>query len=279
MIHSHGPILCPGCRKLISSDEDRCPHCGLSHPGRLSKPRTWLRRYQSAAGWTTAVVNLNIGIYVVSLLLSRSISGLSADPFSILSPDDNSLLLLGATGVYPIERLHRWWSLVSANFLHGSLLHIFLNMAAVTQIGPLVFRQYGFSRTSSIYLLGGAAGFLLSFWAGVVVTIGASASVCGLLGALFYYGCSRGGPAGRVIVRQMSAAVFMLFIFGMIIPGINNWGHGGGFLAGVCLAFLLGHEQKRRESRFHRFLGIGCILATALILVHALMAGLAGRFI
>ncbi len=280
MTDPHRPILCPGCRKLVSSDELTCPHCGMSHPGRLLGPRRFLSNLTSPSGWMRGVINLNIGMYLLSLLLSHRISGLmsGSGPLSALSPDDHSLLLLGATGTYPIGHLHRWWSLVSANFLHGSLLHIFLNMMAFGQIAPLVLRQYGVYRTSSLYILGGVVGFLISYWAGVVVTIGASAAICGLVGALLYYGRSRGGPFGQIIFRQVGGAVIMLFIFGLIIPGINNWGHAGGLVAGIVLAFLLGYEEKRRENRFHRLLGFGCILATAVILLSALTTGVFGRF-
>ena len=60
--------------------------------------------------------------------------------------------------------------------------------------------------------------------------------------------------------------VVFLFIFGFVVPGINNWGHGGGILAGIGLGFLLGYQEKRRENLFHKMLAGTCALVTLLVL-------------
>ena len=78
---------------------------------------------------------------------------------------------------------HRFWTLVSANYLHGSILHIFFNMAALRQLGLLVAREYGVYRMFIIYTLGGIIGFFISYLASVSWTIGASAAVCSLAGS------------------------------------------------------------------------------------------------
>ena len=59
-----------------------------------------------------------------------------------------------------------------------------------------------------------------------------------LLGALLYYGKSRGGAYGSSVYREVSGWVISLFMFGLIFPGINNWGHGGGIIGGIIVAFV-----------------------------------------
>jgi len=71
---------------------------------------------------------------------------------------------LGATGTIPIDALNRWWTLISANYLHGNILHIFFNMFAFKQIAPLVVQEYGVYRMFVLYTLGGAIGFLSPIW-------------------------------------------------------------------------------------------------------------------
>jgi len=70
------------------------------------------------------VLYANVGMFVLSLLIHPLKTGLSLNPLTFLSPDNGSLILMGATGVIPIHRFGRWWTLISANYLHGSVLHI-----------------------------------------------------------------------------------------------------------------------------------------------------------
>ena len=110
---------------------------------------------------------------------------------------------MGATGVIPIDRMQRWWSLLSANYLHGGILHIFFNMIAFRQIAGLIVREYGIHRTFVLYTLGGTLGFLISYLAHTPFTIGSSAAVCSLIGAALYYGKSRGGLYGNIVYKQI----------------------------------------------------------------------------
>ena len=229
-------ILCPHCSKLISADERTCPHCGISRPGARWKNIPVTRGLLQSDQLIKTIIYANVGMYLISLLMNPTRMGLSANPFMFLSPSNGALLLLGSTGTIPIDQGHRWWTLVSANYLHGGILHIVFNMIALYQIGPLVLREYGANRLIGLYTLGGIFGFLVSYFAGVRLTLGASAAVCSLIGASLYYGKSRGGTYGQAIYKQISGWVLMLFIFGFMVPGINNWGHGGGIVGGIILA-------------------------------------------
>jgi len=218
-----------------------------------------------------AILTLNIAFYLFSLLVgSRNIS---TNPLTLLSPDPMDLMRLGATGTIPI-RAGRFWSLVSASYLHGGIIHIFFNLMALRQIAPMVIQEYGASRMFIIYTLGGVFGFWLSYLVGVPFTIGASAAVCGLIGSLLYFGKSRGGTYGAAVYREVSGWVVGLILFGLVVPGINNWGHGGGIIGGILLGALLGYEERRRETFTHRVLAMLCGVGTILILVWAAFSAL-----
>ena len=264
-------MLCPSCRKLINRDEPYCPYCGLSKPGSVWKKTTPSNLLRSPYDMIKIIIYVNVAFYVFALLLNPMALGLSANPLAFLSPSNNSLLLLGATGTIPIDKLHWWWTLLSASYLHGGLLHIVFNMLALRQLGPFVLREYGVNRFFVIYTVTGIAGFYLSYLAGVTLTIGASASICGLIGATLYYGKSRGDIYGQAIYKQVMGWVVGLALFGFMIPGINNWGHGGGIVSGILLGFLMGYNEKHRENQLHRVLATICILLTAGVLSWAVL--------
>jgi rhomboid protease GluP len=272
-------IICPNCRKLISSYEERCPYCGISNPGSVWRRGFVTHFFRNPYDSIKIIIYCNVALYALSLLLNPLSLGLSANPLTFLSPSSGSLFVMGATGTVPIDRFHWWWTLVSASYLHGGILHIFFNMVALWQLGPFVIREYGFNRFFTIYTLTGIAGFFVSYLAGVSFTIGASASLCGLIGAALYYGKSRGGSFGQAVYRQVMGWVIGLVLFGLMIPGINNWAHGGGIASGIALGYLLGYGEKKSENRFHASLSAGCVLLTFAILVWAILHGFYWNFV
>ncbi len=262
-------ILCPNCKRLISTDEPVCPHCGMRSPGSRWKNIFAAKGFFSADRIIINIISLNAIMFVLSLLINPGSTGFSANPLSFLSPDSKSLLLLGATGTIPIDQFHRWWTVLSANYLHGSILHILFNMMALWQIGPLILQEYGSYRTISIFTLSGVGGYLVSYWAGVPFTIGASAAVCGLIGAALYFGKSRGGYFGQMIYRQVGGWAIGIFAFGFLVAGINNWAHAGGLLSGVLAGFVLGYQERKEETYLHKLIAGICILATLIVLILA----------
>ncbi len=263
-------LICPGCRRLISRSEGKCPYCGLSSPSSWWKNNWLAKGLADPDKIVLMLIYANVAMYVFSMVLMPRQASFSASPTRFLSPSNQSLLLLGSTGTVAIGQLHRWWSLVSANYLHGGLLHLLFNMMALRQLGVLVIREYGGHRMLTIYTVGGVCGFILSYFAGVRFTVGASAAICALIGAMLYFGKSRGGHYGNAVYSQIGGWAMIIFLFGLIVPGINNWGHGGGMAAGVGLAYVLGYKEQRRDSTVHKYLGITCIVLTALVLLWAI---------
>lgn len=264
-------LLCPRCRRLISSDEPACPYCGLSDPGSWWKKTFSGSPLKEPENAVRILIYVNAAFFILSILLRPGQIGMSGNPLTFLSPSNESLLLLGATGTIPIQVYHQWWSLVAASFLHGSILHIFFNMMALRQLGPFIIHEYGLNRFFIIYVMSGAAGFFLSYLAGIPFTIGASAGLTGLIGAIMYYGKSRGGFYGQAIYKQALGWVVGLVLFGLFIPGINNWAHGGGLAAGLFFGFVLDYLDRRPESLADRLIGNTVMVVTAAVLFWAVL--------
>ena len=81
----------------------------------------------------------------------------------------------------------------------------------------------------------------------------------GLLGALVYYG-KRGGSS-MVKSEAMSFAITM-FVFGLIMPGIDNAAHLGGFAGGYFAGKWL--DPLKAERMDHFVIAAVCLAATAL---------------
>ena len=265
-------ILCPNCRKIISADESRCPHCGIAAPGARWKNSPLTRGWGTGDRLVRIIIFTNIGMYLYSLLLSVGFFSSGFNPLLMFSPSDSALHALGATGTV-LVRENGWWTLISANYLHGGVFHIFFNMFAFYQIAPLITRLFGPYRFFIIFTLGGVGGFMASYFTGKPYTVGASAALCGLIGAAVYYGKNRGGLFGQTIYKQIGGWAIGILVFGLLVPRIDNSAHIGGMLFGALLAFALGYSEKSRENLGHRALAGICMVVTAITLAYAALRG------
>ncbi|MGD0101489.1 MAG: rhomboid family intramembrane serine protease [Acidobacteriota bacterium] len=274
-----GSIICPSCGKLVGVQEAECWNCGRKNPGLWGFASVFRRLGRLDF---TSIVTWGCGaLYLASLLLDPR--GITMNGMSILAPSGRSVLILGASGAAPVFAYGRWWTVLSAAWLHGNLLHIVFNLLWIRQLAPAVEELYGASRTIIIYTIASITGFLLSSCAGLVLgaapvfflrgaafTLGASASIFGLLGALVVYGRRTGSSH---IGSQATTYAVILFIFGFVMPNIDNYAHLGGFLGGYAAARLL--DPLRPERVDHLIAAIICIAATALSIIASVVTALA----
>lgn len=133
------------------------------------------------------------------------------------------------------------WRLITPVFIHGGIAHFFVNMYSLYAIGPVVERFFGAGRTLTLYLLSGIAGVVLSLSFSPYRSVGASGAIFGLLGSLgafLYANRTTFGQAGRMQLRHIILVALLNLGLGLY-PGIDNWGHLGGLLFGVVLAWFI----------------------------------------
>ena len=272
-----GSVLCSSCGKLVGVRDPVCLNCGRRNPG-LWGFGPILRGLGRDFGFASLVIGACAFLYAATLVTDPA--GIrSGGLFSFLSPSTGSLFRFGASGAIPVFGYGRWWTILSASWLHGSILHIFFNMLWVRQLAPDVVELYGAPRTVLIYTAAGIAGFTLSSFAGLFfgsmplfflrgagITIGASAAIFGLLGALIYYG-RRGGS--RHISGQATSLAVVLFVFGFIMPNIDNYAHLGGFLGGYAMAKWL--DPLQPEKTDHMVWALACLAATLASIVGSIL--------
>ena len=266
MKQGQGSIVCSNCGKLVGINEPTCPYCGAWRPGLFG----WAPVLQRVVGrhldLMALILSACVTLYALALLLQPEAIMQGGGILSLLSPGGRALYQLGMTGGVAWQ-LGWWWTLLTATYLHGGLLHIFFNMMWIRNLGPVATDVYGPARTFVLFNAGGAAGFLLSNLMTGVPTIGASGAVFGLLAALIVYGRKRGSS---LMTQQLWQWAVILFIFGFVMRGVNNWAHAGGFAGGWIGAHLMGFIDERRES--------SGVLVTSLALIGATAIGIVLSF-
>jgi rhomboid protease GluP len=276
MRQTGGSVLCPSCGSLVGVKDENCFICGRRNPG-LWGFTALLRRLGTDLGFVPLVLWGCGALYIATLAADQEgirMGGL----LGFLSPSAESLLKFGASGAFPVFRRGRWWTVLSAGWLHGGILHIAFNMMWVRDLAPAIAHLYGPARTVIIYTVSCATGFLASslagrflyfmpsFLRGAGLTIGASASIFGLLGALLYYG-RRGGSA--LIGQQAKSWALGGLAMGFLMPGIDNWAHLGGLAGGYLTARWL--DPLLPERGDHTTLALVCLLLSAASVVASIL--------
>jgi rhomboid protease GluP len=258
MRQTTGSMICPECGKLIGVGEQKCPFCGAWRPGLYGWTPALQRLFGLKLDLIGIIVMGCVALYITSLVLQPEAIFRMSGLFSILSPGQRALYQLGMTGGVA-WRESWWWTVLTAIYLHGGLLHIFFNVMWIRNLGPAVSEVYGPARAFVIFSLAGAAGFLVSNSLTGSPSIGASGSIFGLLAALIVYGRKRGGSMMTMQLWQWAAVMFAM---GFFMSGVNNWAHAGGFAGGWVTAAAMRFSEKR-ESRGVQLLALALLGLTA----------------
>jgi rhomboid protease GluP len=256
--------MCPHCRAFITSSDRVCPYCDEKVGPRAidrRSPADLLGGLIPHARFNTVLILIiNFGLYIVTAIYSmRSGQG---GPMNI---DSLTLVAFGAKYAPLIVERGQWWRLITAGFLHGGLIHILMNSWVLFDLGAQVEELYGASRMWVIYFLSSVFGFLISaMWAPMTPSIGASAAVFGLIGAMIAMGVSHRSPMGAAIRGLYIRWAIYGLIFSLFGP-IDMAAHVGGLVAGFGVGYVAGmprHEGSASE-RVWRILAWACVLATA----------------
>jgi rhomboid protease GluP len=273
---TEGSVLCTSCGVLVGVNDDKCYNCGRRNPGMWGYAQA-LRTLGQDLGFVPLVMGGTITLYALGLLLSRGETELMT-----LTPASRILFLLGGSGAVPVSDYGRWWTLLTAGWLHAGVLHILFNVLWVRQLGPAVAELYGPARMVILYVVSGVTGFAASsiagqylwwmpfgFLRGASFTVGASASIFGLLGAAVYYGRRAGSTQASQTGLQYA---LIMGVFGLIFPGVDNYAHAGGFVGGYLTGLIL--DPLKPERVDHMVFALVCLAATVIALAASIVTAL-----
>ena len=199
-----------------------------------------------------------IGICAAMFALTAYAAGFSFEtlwnglPVKVLSD-------YGANSYALIKESKEIWRLVTYMFLHGSIIHILVNMYSLIALGNQIENFFGKWKFLIIYLVSGIAGGLLSAAISqTAVSVGASGAIFGLLGAMLYFGFHYRAYFGQAIRLQILPVIVINLAIGFMLPNIDNWCHIGGLVGGFLVTMALGVNGKSRGT--DKFNGTMCTL-------------------
>jgi membrane associated rhomboid family serine protease len=253
--------VCPYCQGLNGASESHCYRCKRRLPGPLTTGALGFVRdiLGAEAPMTRLVIVMELVVFALCMAVDRKLPLWFGDGFRgstsirfgalfgpVLTPD------LAAR----VELDPEPWRFLSACFVHGSLLHVGMNMLMFASLGAQLEREFGWARATLLFLLCGILGFVATFlWRDMLAfSVGASGGVFGQVGAFIGVLYARRDPTWKkALVRMLIYAVLL----GLAFP-VDNAAHLGGFFAGILLGFGL-HVELRR-LRLHRTMAALAVL-------------------
>lgn len=167
-----------------------------------------------------------------------------------------NLIRLGGLVPLLISENQEYYRLLTPMFLHGSIFHFLANSYFLVYFGGFVEKLLGSRRYAFIYFVSGLGSSLLVWWLGdpITVTIGASGSLFGILGALLILTFIRTHWFTHAGMRQIRYLAIINLIFTFLFPNISIYGHLGGFISGIILIIIatpdVPHFYHRYQSQY-----------------------------
>jgi rhomboid protease GluP len=186
----------------------------------------------------------------------------------VVEPDPDVLCRLGAVNAPAIlGPPQQWWRLLTAIFLHASLLHLLLNTVGLLLLAPALEEGLGRWRFLVVYLGAGAAGAAASLAVyHPRLGLGASGAIFGVGGGLvalwYHYRASIGRDVWTIGLGMVAAGL----VLSALHVGVDNAAHVGGLLAGLGIVALLLHRRSPLLT------AAGLVLPAALTAVLAAIA-------
>ena len=247
--------------------EERAGEQAAEKPSLLAYPATYL------------LLAINIGLFIVmfagpvtELIRSHQLGQIFTAQFSV-----EVLEQFGGSSSALVQQHHQWWRLLTANFVHVTLLHLALNMWCLWNLGLFGEPLLGKPGLIAVYVLTGSAGMLLSLaWSDFLqqpgLVAGASASVFGIAGLLIVLLSNRKLSLPWDELRSLRRSVILFAVLNLAIgivprllpgavlgplhvspdslPNVDNSAHLGGFLTGLALGAPLFPRMTSGKSSY-----------------------------
>lgn len=290
------PSVCRNCGAIVGAGEKECAVCGAplatAAAGQVAARRPVYDReamrfaraiLTRPAPFTIAFVVANIFVFLLTMMSAKSAGGTAMFNAALVAYGGKVNSLINQRG--------EWWRFVTPIFLHGSGLHLLMNMYGLWILGPFVERLYGSAKFVFFWVLTGVAGVVASYLTvrpGMQlnavsrflfknvdsVSIGASGALFGLIGVLFVFGIKfrHELPDGfkRAFGTGMLPTILLNVFIGFAIPVIDNAAHLGGLVAGAALALVVGYKrptERQRVAIFWHVLQVAALLLVAVSFV------------
>jgi rhomboid protease GluP len=229
--------MCPNCRAFVTTSDKVCPYCEV----RLGPPaRVRMNQGNILGGlipqvrFTTVMILLiNTALYIANELSPQ---------ISVAGGKMGLINLFGMSAHWPMGQ--EYWRLVTAGFLHGGIFHILMNSWVLFDLGAEVEQIYGTSRLIVFYFFSTVTGFFLSSNLMHGVSLGSSAGIFGLIGAMLAFGVTDKSSLGANVKALYSRWLVYALVLSFI-PGVDYFAHIGGLAGGFVAGYLASTPRAR----------------------------------
>ncbi|MFC6179018.1 rhomboid family intramembrane serine protease [Weissella sagaensis] len=189
---------------------------------------------------TVSLVAIMVVVFGVEIIISQQIN--------IMAP---VLYKMGALFTPAVILFGEWWRLLTAGFLHVTLMHLVLNMITLYYLGRLLEQYVGSIKFILSYVLALLTGSLTSMAFGSANTIsaGASGAIFGLFGMIFVLGLLDNG--GYWLYQAKTLSIFVILSLLPVFWGSNIaiTAHIGGLVSGFLLTPMFLKEHATNKQR------------------------------
>ena len=242
--------MCPHCRAFITASDRICPYCGETIGARAVDRQNagdvLIGFIPNGRFVTMEIVLVNLALFAGDQFVGSRVLGNAGAEIGVL------------------VRNGQWYRLITAGYLHRDFLHIGMNMWVLFDLGAQVEEIYGPARLFVMYTVASVLGFVASgYFHPAGASLGASAGLFGLIGAMIALGVRNRNAAGKSIRAVYIRWAIYGLLFGLL-PGVDNTAHLGGLAAGFIAGYLAetpGPVRSTLEQTWRGVAGI-CLLAT-----------------
>ena len=250
--------MCPNCRAFITTGDKVCPYCDikLQAPAAARRaPADLLGGLIPHARFTTILILLiNAGFYLAEELPGLIQNGAAGLP-----------IFQAGAKFGPLIQQGQWWRLLTAGFLHGGILHLLMNSWVLFDLGAATEEAYGTSRYLVIYVLSTITGFYVSYLWSPNPSIGSSAGIFGLLGAMVALGVRDKSSYGAALRAHYVQWGIYAILLSALFPATDNAAHIGGVAGGFAIAYIAGTPRLTGYGeRLWQFAGAAAVGLTAI---------------
>lgn len=175
---------------------------------------------------TYVIILINILVFSVEILLGGS-------------TNTNVLIFMGAK-VNELIAVGQYWRFLTPMFLHIGYMHIFVNMISLKNTGPFIEKFIGRLWFIIIYIFSGMTGNIMSYFFSSSISAGASTSIFGIIGSVCMCGIFyRSNNQVRAVGWNMWKFALANLAINIFQPGIDLFGHLGGFLGGCLITTII----------------------------------------
>ncbi|MBI2996822.1 MAG: rhomboid family intramembrane serine protease [Candidatus Melainabacteria bacterium] len=192
---------------------------------------------------TNFLISIIFSVYIIEIVFNAFYS-------------DKAIIMLGAKWNEGITN-GEYWRFLTCTFLHGNLIHLFLNITAIYIFGKEVESIYGLPRFFLIYFLSSWGAGLASYIFSPGISIGASGALFGIIGALiiFFFRQREKVTGANLKFKSMYTLVILNLLLGFLLPKIDNAGHLGGLVTGLFSSWFIAPEYKiEKDEKLQKIL-------------------------